>query len=75
MAVARDARVLGARTVHGMSTPAFVALLLAAVIGLPLVLLGLGAAGPVGWVLGAAALPLVVYGTIVWLARTRRRGE
>lgn len=60
---------------HGVSTTAFVALLLAAVVGLPLVLLGLGAAGPVGWVLGAAALPLVVYGVLVWLARERRRGD
>ena len=63
------------RTVQGMSTTGFVALLLAALVGLPLVLLGLGAAGPVGWVLGAAALPLVVYGTLVWLARVRQRKD
>jgi hypothetical protein len=50
----------------------FVAALLVAVallIGLPLLIVGLAAAGPVGWVAAAVILPLAVLGLILWLGR------
>jgi hypothetical protein len=50
----------------------FVAALVVAValfVGLPLLIVGLAAAGPVGWVAAAVILPLVVLGLILWLGR------
>jgi hypothetical protein len=50
----------------------FVAALVVAVallVGLPLLIVGLSAAGPVGWVAAAVILPLVVLGLILWLGR------
>ena len=44
-------------------------------IGLPVVLLLAAAAGPIGWIVAAAVLPLVVLGVILWLGWFRRRDD
>ena len=44
-------------------------------IGLPLVLLVAAVAGPVGWILAAVVLPIVVLGVILWLGWFRRRED
>ncbi len=52
----------------------FVTALAAAVgllIGVPLLIVGLTAAGPVGWVVAAIVLPLSVLVAILWLGRAR----
>jgi ATP/ADP translocase len=41
------------------------------VVVLPLAIVGLALAGPVGWVVGAVVLPLATLGTILWLGRAR----
>ncbi len=44
-------------------------------IGLPILLLLAGAAGPIGWVAAASILPLVVLGVLLWLGWFRRRPD
>lgn len=41
------------------------------VIGLPLVVVGLAALGPVGWVVAAIVLPLATLATLLWVGRPR----
>lgn len=43
----------------------------ALLVGLPLLIVGLAAAGPVGWIVAAVVLPLATLGTILWLGRSR----
>jgi hypothetical protein len=40
-------------------------------VGLPLLVIGLAATGPVGWVVAAAVLPLATLAVILWLGRPR----
>lgn len=40
-------------------------------IGLPLLIVGLAALGPVGWVVAAVVLPLATLATILWVGRPR----
>lgn len=47
------------------------ALVVALVVGLPLLIVGLAAAGPVGWIAAAVMLPLLTLGVILWLGRPR----
>lgn len=52
----------------------FVTALAAAVgllIGVPLLIVGLTAAGPIGWIVAAILLPTSVLVTILWLGRPR----
>ncbi len=42
---------------------------LALVVGVPLVILGLALAGPVGWIAAAVVLPLATLGVILRLGR------
>jgi hypothetical protein len=42
-------------------------------IGLPLLVIGLAALGPVGWIIAAVVLPLATLGTILWLGHSRQR--
>ena len=52
----------------------FVTALAAAVgllIGVPLLIVALSVAGPVGWVVAAIVLPIAVLATILWLGRAR----
>ena len=51
----------------GTTLVAVVALL----VGLPLLIVGLAAAGPVGWVVAAVVLPLATLAVILWLGRPR----
>ncbi len=44
-------------------------------IGLPILLLLAGAAGPIGWIAAAIILPLVVLGVLLWLGWFRRRPD
>lgn len=41
------------------------------VIGLPLVVVGLAALGPVGWIVAAIVLPLATLATLLWVGRPR----
>ena len=43
----------------------------ALVVGLPLVIVGLAAAGLVGWIVAAIVLPLATLAVILWLGRAR----
>jgi hypothetical protein len=43
----------------------------ALVVGLPLVIVGLAAAGMVGWIVAAIVLPLATLAVILWLGRPR----
>ena len=43
----------------------------ALVVGLPLVIVGLAAAGLVGWIVAAIVLPLATLAAILWLGRPR----
>jgi hypothetical protein len=43
----------------------------ALLVGLPLLIVGLAAAGLVGWIVAAVVLPLATLGTILWLGRSR----
>jgi hypothetical protein len=45
----------------------------ALVVGLPLVIVGLAAAGLVGWIVAAIVLPLATLAVILWLGRPRPR--
>jgi hypothetical protein len=47
------------------------AAVVALVVGLPLLIIGLALAGPVGWVAAAVVLPLATLATILWLGRAR----
>ena len=44
-------------------------------IGLPVVILLAGLAGPVGWIAAAVVLPLAVLAVILWLGWFRRRED
>jgi hypothetical protein len=46
-----------------------VAVAVALFVGLPVLVIGLAAAGPVGWVVAAAVLPLATLAVILWLGR------
>jgi len=48
-----------------------VATVVALVIGVPLLIVGLAALGPVGWIVAAVVLPLVTLGAILRLGRAR----
>jgi hypothetical protein len=43
----------------------------ALLIGLPLLIVGLAAAGLAGWIAAAVVLPLATLGVILWLGRPR----
>ena len=55
-----------------MSTFTAVAVAAALFLGLPLVLIAAGLAGPVGWIAAAVILPLAVLAVILWLGWFRR---
>lgn len=40
-------------------------------IGVPLLLLGLAAVGPVGWIVAAVVMPIGTLAVILWLGRAR----
>lgn len=44
-------------------------------IGLPALIVGLAATGPVGWVIAATALPFLTLGVLLWLGWFRRRPD
>ena len=54
-----------------MGFPVVVAVVVALVIGVPLLIVGLAALGPVGWIAAAVVLPLVTLGVILRLGRAR----
>ncbi len=43
----------------------------ALLVGLPLLIVALSATGTVGWIAAAVILPLATLGTILWLGRSR----
>jgi hypothetical protein len=58
-----------------MSLPGMIAVAVALFIGLPILLLLAGAAGPVGWIVAAIVLPLAVLAVLLWLGWFRRRPD
>lgn len=48
-----------------------VAIVVGLVIGAPLLIVGLAALGPVGWIVAAVVLPLVTLGVILRVGRAR----
>ena len=58
-----------------MSLAGAIAVAVGLFIGLPVVLLLAAAAGPVGWIVAAVVLPIVVLGLILWLGWFRRRDD
>ena len=40
-------------------------------IGLPLLIVGLAAIGPAGWIAAAVVLPLATLATLLWVGRSR----
>lgn len=58
-----------------MSLPGMIAVAVALFIGLPLLLLLAGAAGPIGWIVAAIVLPLAVLAILLWLGWFRRRPD
>jgi hypothetical protein len=47
----------------------------ALLIGVPLVIVGLSVAGPVGWIVAAVVLPLATLAAILLLGRERQDGR
>lgn len=58
-----------------MSLGAMIAVTIALFIGLPVVILLAALAGPIGWIVAAVVLPLVVLAVILWLGWFRRRED
>ncbi len=58
-----------------MSLPGMIAVAVALFIGLPVLLLLAGAAGPIGWIVAAIVLPLAVLAILLWLGWFRRRPD
>jgi hypothetical protein len=58
-----------------MSLPGMIAVAVALFIGLPVLLLLAGAAGPIGWIVAAIVLPLAVLAILLWLGWYRRRPD
>ena len=54
-----------------MGFAATLLVVVALLVGLPLLIVGLAAAGLVGWIAAAVVLPLATLGTILWLGRSR----
>jgi hypothetical protein len=46
-------------------------IVVALIVGLPLLIVALSAAGPVGWIAAAVVLPVGVLAVILWLGRPR----
>jgi len=51
------------------------ALLLLLLVGLPMLIVGLTALGPVGWIVAAAVLPIATLLTLLWFGWVRRRPD
>lgn len=43
--------------------------------GLPALIIGLAAAGPIGWIVAATVLPFATLGVLLWLGWFRRRPD
>ena len=54
-----------------MGFAAALAIVVALIVGLPLLIVGLTAAGPIGWVVAAVVLPVAMLVAILWLGRAR----
>jgi len=57
------------RTLKAMGFGTTLVAVVALVVGLPLVIVGLAAAGLVGWIVAAIVLPLATLAVILWLGR------
>jgi hypothetical protein len=59
------------RTLTAMGFGTTLVAVVALVVGLPLAIVGLAAAGLVGWIVAAIVLPLATLAVILWLGRPR----
>jgi hypothetical protein len=50
---------------------AALAIVVALIVGLPLLIVVLSSAGPVGWIVAAVVLPIATLAVILWLGRAR----
>ena len=55
-----------------MGFVAALTIVVALIVGLPLLIVVVSAAGPVGWVAAAVVLPIATLAVILWLGRARR---
>ena len=58
-----------------MRLPGAIAVAVLLFMGLPILILGLGAAGPIGWLVAAIVLPVATLGVLLWLGWFRRRPD
>ncbi|HET9243314.1 MAG TPA: hypothetical protein VFN99_07705 [Gaiella sp.] len=54
-----------------MGFVAALTIVVALIVGLPLLIVVVSAAGPVGWIAGAVVLPIATLAVILWLGRAR----
>lgn len=59
----------------GLRFPVALAVAILLFMGVPALILGLAAAGPVGWVVAAVVLPLATLAILLWLGWFRRRPD
>jgi hypothetical protein len=50
---------------------AALAIVVALIVGVPLLIVALTAAGPVGWIVAAVVFPVATLAAILWLGRAR----
>jgi len=71
-------RAAGARTgayPGPVRLPGAIAVAVLLFMGLPALILGLAAAGPIGWIVAAIVLPVATLGVLLWLGWFRRRPD
>ena len=54
-----------------MGFVAALAIVVALIVGVPLLIVALTAAGPVGWIVAAVVFPVATLAAILWLGRAR----
>ena len=54
-----------------MGFAATLVVVVALLVGVPLLIVGLAAAGPIGWIVAAIVLPVATLAAILWLGRAR----
>ena len=52
-----------------------IALAIALLVGLPLLIVGLSAIGPVGWIVAVVVLPFATLATLLWFGWVKRQPD
>ena len=64
-----------ARTLSLVRLPGAIGIAVLLFMGVPALILGLAAAGPIGWIVAAIVLPVATLGVLLWLGWFRRRPD